>query len=143
MFSIQTLQKYTRDYLFDKFRNEYIHLQQRPSSRHSIPHHVPQGVSQIGPIPHSSRPILAIDTAPHPAAVHRHPSLSVPRDLYGGPGPVTRPLSDTMTPGVSTRGPASSWSPHVSCGNIANLPGFRIQQATYQEDHCGMQFLPV
>ncbi|KAF8231734.1 hypothetical protein L208DRAFT_1275368 [Tricholoma matsutake] len=103
---METLQKYTRDYLFDKFRNEYVHLQQRPSSRHSISHHISQGVSQIGPIPHSSRPILAIDTAPH-VAVHRHPSLSVPRDLYGGAAPVTRPLSDTMTSGVSTRGPAS------------------------------------
>lgn len=103
----QTLQKYTRDYLFDKFRNEYIHLQQPPSSRHSIPHHVSQGVSQIGPVPHSSRPILAIDTAPHGGA-HRHPPISVPRDMYGGSGPVTRPLSDSMASGGSTRGPTSS-----------------------------------
>ncbi|KAF8627468.1 hypothetical protein AX17_006280 [Amanita inopinata Kibby_2008] len=70
---METLQKYTREYLFDKFRTDYA--MQRPSSRHSVSHQVAQTL-HLGPIPHPVRPILAIDTASH-AVVHHHPSLVV------------------------------------------------------------------
>ncbi|KAF5382563.1 hypothetical protein D9615_002864 [Tricholomella constricta] len=87
---MDTLQKYTREYLFDKFRIEYIR-QQRPPSHLSVPHHLPQ----------------AIDTAPH-QAMHRHPSLSGPRDILGGEiRSGQRPMPDTMATSASARGSAS------------------------------------
>ncbi|PPR04093.1 hypothetical protein CVT24_010666 [Panaeolus cyanescens] len=78
---METLQKYTREYLFEKFRIEYANLHPRPSSRHSISHlsHMAQ------PMTHTSRPILAIDTAPHPTT-HRH-SLSVQEHQQQRQGP--------------------------------------------------------
>ncbi|KAF8798962.1 GTP binding protein [Phlegmacium glaucopus] len=97
---METLQRYTREYLFQKFRADYNH-HQRPSSRHSIAH-----LSHIGPI-HSSRPILAIDTAPHPPT-HRHP-IPVPRDVYTGDvrnTPANRPMSDPAPPSNHGRTPA-------------------------------------
>ncbi|KAH9480403.1 Septin-like protein spn3 [Psilocybe cubensis] len=60
---METLQRYTRLYLFEKFRSEYT--LQRPTSRHS------SNISHLSHIPtmqHTSRPILAIDTAPQPLA---------------------------------------------------------------------------
>ncbi|KAF9450587.1 hypothetical protein P691DRAFT_758092 [Macrolepiota fuliginosa MF-IS2] len=91
---METLQKYTREYLFEKFRSDYIQLQQqqRPPSRHSShphphtahphthphPHaHSPHAISHLthplqphghmgGLAPHPARPILAIDTQPPP-----------------------------------------------------------------------------
>lgn len=110
LFSLQTLQKYTREYLFDKFRNEYH--QQRPPSRHPLPHRVPQGLPPMGPLSHGSRPILAIDTAPH-AAANRHPSLSAPRDVLGGEvhsPPITRSIPDALPTSISARGPGPSKS---------------------------------
>lgn len=98
---MQTLQKYTREYLFEKFRD--YHLQQRPASRPSLPHHVPQ-VQHMAPI---SRPILAIDTAPHPV-MNRHPSLTAPRDFPSSDiraGPTTRPIPDAIS---ATRVPPPS-----------------------------------
>lgn len=97
---METLQKYTREYLFDKFRTDF--MQNRPSSRHSISH-----LSHMGPIPHSSRPILAIDTAPHPN-VHRPASMSVPRDIPPGDrdprtSPVTQPMPENNTTSASTK----------------------------------------
>ncbi|TFK40803.1 GTP binding protein [Crucibulum laeve] len=100
---METLQKYTREYLFDKFRVEY-NPQPRPSSRHSISH-----LSHMGPIPQHSRPILAIDTAPH-SVVHRHPSLSVPRDMLSGDprsATATRPPSDSMPNSGSAKTPGA------------------------------------
>ncbi|KAF7365169.1 GTP binding protein [Mycena venus] len=79
---MKTLQKYTREYLFDKFRIEC--LPQRPSSRHIAPH--PQLVPpHLTPLSHSSRPILAIDTqAPRSASIHRSASHPNPREIAIG-----------------------------------------------------------
>ncbi|PFH54063.1 hypothetical protein AMATHDRAFT_53868 [Amanita thiersii Skay4041] len=102
---MERLQKYTREYLFEKFRTEYA--MQRPPSRH-LSHQVPQGL-HIGPIPHSSRPILAIDTAPN-TIVHRHPSLVVPhRDVLSGElhSSVTRLPPDPLPSSISARTPGS------------------------------------
>ncbi|KAG6897640.1 hypothetical protein C0992_012619 [Termitomyces sp. T32_za158] len=104
---MDTLQKYTREYLFDKFRNEYIR-QQRPSSHLSVPHIHPQGMTHMGGISHGSRPILAIDTAPH-QAMHRHPTLSGPRNILSGEiRSGHRPITDAMAGSSSTRGTSSS-----------------------------------
>ncbi|KAF8073709.1 GTP binding protein [Lyophyllum atratum] len=103
---MDTLQKYTREYLFDKFRAEYLR-QQRPASHLSVPHHLPQSMTHIGSLSHGSRPILAIDTAPH-QAMHRHPSLSGPRDILGGEiRSGQRPMSDSMATSASARGSSS------------------------------------
>lgn len=110
---LQTLQKYTRDYLFDKFRVEY--QQQRPSSRHSVTHRHPQGIPSMGAQSHASRPILAIDTAPHLSA--NHPSLSVPREVLGGEirsAPSTRAMPDLLL-SASARASAPSQSGLTFC----------------------------
>ncbi|KAI0050399.1 hypothetical protein FA95DRAFT_1487389 [Auriscalpium vulgare] len=103
---MQTLQKYTREYLFDKFRMELIiqqqqqQQQQRPASRDSISSHLLQsnpGPSQLPSL--SSRPILTIDAHPiHPTA-SRRPSdglqrqLTLGGDSHGAPPPQS--LSDS------------------------------------------------
>ncbi|KAF8158128.1 GTP binding protein [Crassisporium funariophilum] len=103
---METLQRYTREYLFEKFRADYTH-HQRPSSRHSIAHLSHMG----GPLPHSSRPILAIDTAPH-QPTHRHP-IPVPRDVY--PGDVrTTPANRPMPDPTPTSGNSKASAPRVN-----------------------------
>ncbi|KAJ7134666.1 hypothetical protein C8R44DRAFT_771097 [Mycena epipterygia] len=102
---MKTLQKYTREYLFDKFRIEC--LPQRPSSRHLPPHHPQLPPSHLTSLSHSSRPILAIDTAPRSAPIHRSSSHPNPREIAIGGGdihsaPVTR--NDPMSSGFSSRG---------------------------------------
>ncbi|KAG6831923.1 hypothetical protein H0H92_006524 [Tricholoma furcatifolium] len=98
---MDTLQKYTRDYLFDKFRNEY--LRQRPSHL-SVPQHHPQGMAHMGGISHGARPILAIDTASH-QAMHRHQTLSGPRDILTGEIRIPESVAGS---GGSTRGSSRS-----------------------------------
>nr|AKU04645.1 zinc finger transcription factor [Volvariella volvacea] len=100
---METLQKYTREYLFDKFRAEY--QQTRPSSRHPLPHRGPQGLTPMGTsLSHGSRPPLVIDTT-HPA-LNRHPPLPPPRDFLGGSEihspSISRPLADPTS--LSSRG---------------------------------------
>lgn len=109
---METLQKYTREYLFDKFK-DLTYQQQRPTSRHSLPHprHLSQGL-HLGRLPHSSRPILAIDTASsHASAVTRHPSLHIPRELAGADyrvAPVpSRPIPDTLSSSISSKNAGS------------------------------------
>ncbi|KAJ7863053.1 GTP binding protein [Mycena olivaceomarginata] len=106
---MKTLQKYTREYLFDKFRIEC--LPQRPSSRHIASH--PQLVPpHLIPLSHNSRPILAIDTqAPRSASIQRsassHPN---PREIAIGGDIHSTPVSrtDPMSSGFSNRGSAPS-----------------------------------
>ncbi|KAG5648411.1 hypothetical protein DXG03_004985 [Asterophora parasitica] len=86
---MDTLQKYTREYLFEKFRTEY--RQQRPPAHLPVPHH------------HHPQ---AIDTAPH-QAMHRHPPLSGPRDILAADiRSGQRPMPDTMG-SSSARGSSS------------------------------------
>ncbi|KAF6755836.1 hypothetical protein DFP72DRAFT_895340 [Ephemerocybe angulata] len=99
---MDTLQKYTREYLFEKFKAEYA-PHHAPASRHSvsqIPH-------VMGPIPSGSRPILAIDTAAQPP--HRHPIAmpAHPTDLRPGGG---RPMNDgsTASGSVKSSGPRTT-----------------------------------
>ncbi|KAJ7288299.1 GTP binding protein [Mycena rebaudengoi] len=108
---METLQKYTREYLFDKFRIEC--LPQRPNSRHLPSHHPQPTSSHLGSLSHSSRPILAIDTAPRSAPVHRSSAQSLPREITieGDPHsapPVSR--NELMSSGFSSSmsGPSSA-----------------------------------
>ncbi|KAJ7250822.1 hypothetical protein B0H12DRAFT_1119966 [Mycena haematopus] len=105
---MNTLQKYTREYLFDKFRIEC--LPQRPSSRHIAlhPQLVPPHLSSLS---HSSRPILAIDTqAPRSAPIQRSASSHPPREISIGGDMHSTPVSraDPMSSGFSNKGSGSS-----------------------------------
>ncbi|KAF9565741.1 hypothetical protein CPC08DRAFT_704439 [Agrocybe pediades] len=107
---METLQRYTRDHLFNRnFRGEFGHLQGPP--RHSIQQQQQQQPPQLThlPMPHStSRPVLAIDTAhPTPSQRHHMPvQQQQPRhDLY--PGDVRnappRQVQDPSSTGSSSR----------------------------------------
>lgn len=69
----QTLQKYTREYLFEKFKTEV----QPPAPVAAVRPSQPAPVSRPPPM-RGSRPILAIDTVPSHASANGHPPLSVP-----------------------------------------------------------------
>ncbi|KAH0832112.1 hypothetical protein J3R83DRAFT_13021 [Lanmaoa asiatica] len=96
---METLQKYTREYLFDKFRNEYLiqhHSANHPLHAHQIQQNmVPR--TQLSALSHTPRPILSIETCGHGAV--RHPSLSIPRDVPPGTEAHTMPISRTMGDG--------------------------------------------
>ena len=109
---METLQKYTKEYLFDKFRAEYLnqHHQRLAIPHHSL-HHIPQTIasrSQLPPPPNTSRPVLAIDTAPPHSAPNHHPALSVSREvvigreIHSGP-PVRGAHPDAMSTSTSAR----------------------------------------
>ncbi|OSD07291.1 hypothetical protein PYCCODRAFT_1430535 [Trametes coccinea BRFM310] len=70
---METLQKYTREYLFEKFKTEV-----QPSQSVAVRSSQPAAVARLPPM-RGSRPILAIDTAPSHANANGHPALSVPR----------------------------------------------------------------
>ncbi|EKM79284.1 hypothetical protein AGABI1DRAFT_39848, partial [Agaricus bisporus var. burnettii JB137-S8] len=122
---METLQKYTREYLFEKFRSDYIQQQQqqqRPPSRqhptshslthsHSLPHsHSPHAISHLthphplGHMPglasHPARPILAIDTQPppqHPTQGLHHPQPLSSIGRPGQPNPANKARSKKIT----------------------------------------------
>lgn len=105
---MQTLHKYTKEYLLGKFMEGY--------QPHHATYHPLQQISLPPPSrPHpslsqASRPILAIDTAPGPAATHRQPHLALPppsaqeprRSPLRGPESVVS-SSSTKTPPAGTR----------------------------------------
>ncbi|KAG9315715.1 hypothetical protein JVU11DRAFT_3362 [Chiua virens] len=96
---METLQKYTREYLFDKFRNEY--LIQHHSANHPLhAHQIQQNMlprTQPAALSLTPRPILSIETCGHGAV--RHPSLSIPRDVPPGADARAMPISRTMGDG--------------------------------------------
>lgn len=69
----QTLQKYTREYLFEKFKAEV-----QPPPPVSVRAAPPAAVARLPPM-RGSRPILAIDTAPSHANPNGHAPLPAPR----------------------------------------------------------------
>ncbi|KAK0464275.1 GTP binding protein [Desarmillaria tabescens] len=94
---METLQTYTRDYLFDKFKLEYLQTSRPSLSRHLVQN---QGISRTsGAI--SSRPILAIDTAGPHNSISRHHSLSVSRDASASAARDMRPTLPRPLPDIS------------------------------------------
>ncbi|KAF5385670.1 hypothetical protein D9757_005499 [Collybiopsis confluens] len=100
---METLQKYTREYLFEKFKNDYKlptqqqqqQQQQHSTSRHSLSH-LASHSSHLTPLGHSSRPVLAIDTAA-PGSMSR---LTVPQDISVGRdirSSISRNVSDSVS----------------------------------------------
>lgn len=73
-------------------------------------HRVTQPLPPVASLSHGSRPILAIDTAPHPNA-NRHPSIPVPRDMLGGEihsPSIPRNVPDPLSTPIPVRGVAPS-----------------------------------
>ncbi|KAJ3716849.1 GTP binding protein [Lentinula raphanica] len=96
---METLQKYTREYLFEKFRADYKlppHQQQPlPSSRHSLAH-ISSTHSRIPSFGQPSRPVLAIDTAPNrPNVLPAPQAMSIGRDVQTAP--MSRNVSDNVS----------------------------------------------
>lgn len=104
----QTLQKYTREYLFEKFRADYKlppHQQQPlPASRHSLAH-LSSSHSHLPSLGQPSRPVLAIDTAPN-----RHNSISDSRAMSVGMDIRSAPMSRNVSDNVSVKSGGSSKS---------------------------------
>ncbi|KAI9058281.1 hypothetical protein FKP32DRAFT_1606743 [Trametes sanguinea] len=90
---METLQKYTREYLFEKFKTEV-----QPSQSVAVRSSQPAAVARLPPM-RGSRPILAIDTAPSHANANGHPALSVPRSAVtiNGEPPSAVPVQSTTT----------------------------------------------
>ncbi|KAI0304527.1 hypothetical protein B0F90DRAFT_1625716 [Multifurca ochricompacta] len=87
---MQTLQKYTREYLYDKFRMEYM-MQHHPGETRSL-----SANGQLPPL--SSRPILTIDAPPLHSNMSRHSAIAGSRQMpmvdAHGP-PLSSALSDS------------------------------------------------
>ncbi|KAL4069944.1 hypothetical protein V8B97DRAFT_1872195 [Scleroderma yunnanense] len=95
---METLQKYTREYLYEKFRAECL-AQHHPPNHLLHPHQTQANIvpRPQHPLGHPLRPALSIETSPNHGAV-RHSSLSISRDLPPGtdmrPLPISRSLGD-------------------------------------------------
>lgn len=144
----QTLQKYTREYLFEKFRSDYIQLQQqRPPSRHSShphphahphthphPHsHSPHAISHLthphslghmgGLASHPARPILAIDTQPppqHPSQGLHHPQPLPSMGRHTQQVPIPTSSRDLLTAGGGSDGRTPGSSASARTGGLAS-----------------------
>ncbi|KAI8994124.1 hypothetical protein BD414DRAFT_481487 [Trametes punicea] len=91
---METLQKYTREYLFEKFKTEM-----QPPPPVAVRSSQPAAVSRLPPM-RGSRPILAIDTAPSHANANAngHTPLSVPRSAVTINGePLSAPVMNVTT----------------------------------------------
>ncbi|KAH9891601.1 hypothetical protein C8Q73DRAFT_791957 [Cubamyces lactineus] len=89
---METLQKYTRQYLFEKFKSE---VQPPPPPLPAVRSSQPAAVTRLPPM-RGSRPILAIDTAHSHANTNGHPTLSVPRSAVTVNGePLSAPVLNT------------------------------------------------
>lgn len=162
-----TLQKYTREYLFDRFRVEYHAQHQHHSASHHSLHHMQQGIvsrSQLPPLSTTVRPTLAIDTAPPHASDARHPALHVPRDMalerqvHSAPavhGGYPEPGSSNTSARVSPAAPSelSVSFQHFLFARESSVFAFylfaeqmsssRVIETADQKNHCCMQFLPL
>ena len=155
-----TLQKYTREYLFDRFRAEY-HAQHHSSSHHSL-HHIQQGIvsrSQLPPLPITARPTLAIDTASPHATDARHSALHMPRDMaldrqiHSAPpvhGGYPEPGSSNTSTRVSPTAPSKLLVPFIRARIfgaifylVAEHISSRVIKTANQKNHSCMQFLPL
>jgi septin family protein len=116
----QTLQKYTKEYLFDKFRTDYL-VQHQPPAHQTHSRHVGASMSgrpHMHTLSQASRPILAIETAPSHAAINRHPSLSMAHDVpMAGDlrsASMGRGRADSVS-GASIKASSSSAASQLSC----------------------------
>ncbi|KAH9841620.1 uncharacterized protein C8Q71DRAFT_737940 [Rhodofomes roseus] len=110
---MQTLQKYTREYLFQKFRAET-----QPPLPHPIPTRAPHAQVVLPPrlpaLSQASRPILAIDTTPSHATVKGQPhparpaTISLNGDAVSRPAGSPQPRVPSGIPSEASPGTATS-----------------------------------
>ncbi|KAH7922950.1 hypothetical protein BV22DRAFT_1016308 [Leucogyrophana mollusca] len=128
---METLQKYTREYLFDKFRHDY--LNSHHSSTHQLlSHQMQQGLvprTQLLSLSHVPRPILSIETTTG-HAVNRHPSLSIARDVGGAADMRSLPISRGM------QDPASSSHGHAKSSSSGRSSKQRTKKITVACNFC-------
>ncbi len=100
---VQTLQKYTREFLYERFKADYQIQKPPPPRTQRSP------VLARVPLSQNSRPILAIDTAPAPAVNNRQASGSISRSSLNGES-VPPPLSaqTSLMPDLSPKTASSS-----------------------------------
>ncbi|KAI0648118.1 hypothetical protein C8Q79DRAFT_1008469 [Trametes meyenii] len=120
---METLQKYTREYLFEKFKTEV-----QPPPPVGVRASQPAAVNRLPPM-RGSRPILAIDTAPSHANANGHPPLSVPRSAVTVNGePLSAPvMAATALQELSPKTAASASQSHPIIS--ARLKGGRGRMA--------------
>ncbi|KAF7298963.1 GTP binding protein [Mycena indigotica] len=106
---MKTLQKYTREYLFDKFRIECLphRANARPAS-HSQALAPPSTPLSLGP-----RPILAIDTAPRSAVPHRGSTHSTAHREIALTPDVQSARLEPSTSAYPAKASSSGWSSHA------------------------------
>lgn len=151
-------------YLFEKFRNENPSLrpatrhppqqQQQPPQQQQQPHRDTRRNS-LPPMPHTSRPILAIDTAP-PSVSHRQPqqqqTIPVPhREVYSAAetrsAPAHRTLDPTPTSGTSRTSATARKS--FLTDTLLNRPKYIFmlllsrRQTSHQKDNSCLQLLSL
>ncbi|KAH9947586.1 hypothetical protein B0H21DRAFT_778411 [Amylocystis lapponica] len=105
---MQTLQKYTREYLLDKFRAEF--QLQNPTLPVQARAQPSASMSRLPPISQGSRPVLAIDTAPSHMTGTRHTSLSVSRGGVAPNGDAGPPLTVSAPPTLADTSPKTATS---------------------------------
>ncbi|KAK7681531.1 hypothetical protein QCA50_015263 [Cerrena zonata] len=106
-FHMETLKKYTKEYLYQRFTTEYIQAQQTAISAARGP------ITTNGTRPpaFASKPILAIDTnAPNQLVNNRHPSLAVPHSALNGDSVPHPAISAQAVPDLSPNTANSSRS---------------------------------
>ena len=97
---IQTLQKYTKEYLYEKYKLEAPHSIQR--HQNPRPHHMP--------LPRNHRPLMAIDVAPHSNGPVRHSSLVLPPPPLSHNGEMMNPSMPIRPNSTKMAGPTGSQS---------------------------------
>ncbi|PCH40059.1 hypothetical protein WOLCODRAFT_136630 [Wolfiporia cocos MD-104 SS10] len=124
---MQTLQKYTREYLLQKFRAEAQLNQHHPAPTRATQPSVPMS-TRLPPLTHGSRPILAIDTTPS-HAINRPPPQPFSRTgivLNGNGngngnvsvnGDAARPVASPQPQAVSETSPRTATSSRSQRGS--------------------------
>ncbi|GJE98421.1 GTP binding protein [Phanerochaete sordida] len=111
-YHMRTLQKYTREYLLEKFRVEYQPAYAAAVARMQRSSPVVQRMPQQ--LPPGARPVLAIDTAP-PHAPARHASHSISHSAESGLSSGRTAVNPELSPITSAVGRVRTKKTNVAC----------------------------
>jgi hypothetical protein len=144
------LQKYTKEYLFEKFRSE-VQLSHRqvaqvpePIQHAPLQPRQPQASRTQTSLPRSSRPILTIDTPPNPSSNTRHPSLVLAPPNPPSNGDMTHPgiMNQARPAGPKTATSSTSQDISIILRFLLILLS-RVAANAFQENYSCLQFLQV
>ncbi|TFK52436.1 hypothetical protein OE88DRAFT_1807342 [Heliocybe sulcata] len=126
---MQTLHKYTKEYLLGKFMENY----QPQVTYHSLQQiSLPPPARPPPSLLQASRPVLAIDTAPNQAAAIRHASLALPPPTADGRRSPLRGPESVMSNG-STKTPSNGTSQYFTIASfVTQLPGDAMRTSQKQ-----------